>query len=143
VTTLGERKPGAWVNLEKALRLGDRVGGHLVAGHVDCIGRIVEKQQSGPGYAVGCQASSGRYLIAKGSVCVDGVSLTVNEVHGSRFRVMIIPHTAGLTGLTEKRIGDNVNIEYDMVGKYIEKFVTASGADRGVTESVLREHGFM
>ena len=143
VTTLGELKAGGHVNLEKAMRLDARLGGHLVAGHVDCVGRIVEKRPAGKGYLIGFMVDSGRYLIEKGSVAVDGVSLTVNRVQGGRFWVMIIPHTAALTGLTGKNINDKVNVEFDLVGKYVEKFVLSGGRSTGLDERTLREHGFM
>jgi riboflavin synthase len=143
VTTLGDLKTGASVNLEKALRLDSRLGGHLVAGHVDCVGRIVEKRLVGDGYLFGFTVDSGRYLIDKGSVAIDGVSLTVNAVRENRFWVMIIPHTALLTGLTHKNVGDKVNVEYDLIGKYIEKFTSSRGKTSTVDENTLREHGFL
>lgn len=143
VTTLGDRKPGHGVNLEKALRLDSRLGGHLVAGHVDCVGRIVEKRSAGVGYLFGFSVESTRYIIHKGSIAVDGVSLTVNSVETDRFQVMLIPQTALLTGLTQKNINDRVNIEYDMIGKFVEKFTVSSGDKSGVTVNTLREHGFL
>lgn len=143
VTTLRDLKPGAGVNLEKAMRLGDRLGGHLVAGHVDCVGRIIERRPRGQGFLLGIESDSGRYLVEKGSIAVDGVSLTVNQVQGSRFWLMIIPHTATLTGLTGKKINDRVNIEYDLVGKYIEKFVLSRPDATGLDERKLKEHGFI
>ncbi|MFC1834657.1 riboflavin synthase [Thermodesulfobacteriota bacterium] len=143
VTTLGAMSPGSGINLEKALRLDSRLGGHLVLGHVDCVGRIVERRTSGVGYLIGFQVDSGRYLIEKGSVAIDGVSLTVNKVQGDRFWVMIIPHTASLTGVTVKKINDRVNIEYDMIGKYVEKLVSNSDQDKGIDEQKLKDYGFM
>ncbi|MGD9817433.1 MAG: riboflavin synthase [Desulfomonilaceae bacterium] len=143
VTTLGSLRPGAEVNLEKALTLNSRLGGHLVAGHVDCIGVMVENKAVGQGYLLGFQVDSCRYVVEKGSVAINGVSLTVNRVEGNRFWVMIIPHTANLTGLTQKKINDKVNVEYDIVGKYIEKFVSGSPRSGGVTEKTLRDHGFI
>jgi riboflavin synthase len=143
VTTLGMVKIGSQVNLEKALRLGSRIGGHMVAGHIDCVGRILEKRSSGPGFLMGVSVDSGDYLIEKGSVAVDGVSLTINRVQGDKFWVMIIPHTSQFTGLTEKKINDRVNVEFDIVGKYIEKFVSARPKNSGLDERVLKEYGFM
>jgi riboflavin synthase len=143
VTTLGDLKIGDEVNLEKALRLDSRLGGHLVAGHVDCVGRIIEKRIAGAGFLMGFMVDSGRYLIEKGSVAIDGVSLTINRVQDRRLWVMIIPHTSGLTGLTEKNVNDRVNIEFDLVGKYIEKLITSRGSTPDITEEKLREHGFM
>lgn len=143
VTTLGLLKAGSGVNLELAMRLGDRLGGHLVAGHVDCVGRLIEKKSTGPGFLMGFAVDSTKYLIEKGSVAIDGVSLTVNEVYDNRFRVMIIPHTSLLTGLTAKRINDRVNIEYDMIGKYVERFIGRRKEDSGLSMEKLKESGFI
>lgn len=142
VTTLGSVKRGAKVNLEKAMRLDSRLGGHLVLGHVDCIGKVIEMRASGNGFLAGFAVDSGRYLIEKGSVAIDGVSLTVNTVTGNSFQVMIIPHTAALTGLTEKKINDKVNVEFDLIGKYVEKFVSGK-TESGISERTLKEYGFM
>jgi riboflavin synthase len=143
VTTLGSLRSGANVNLEKALTLGSRLGGHMVAGHVDCVGNMIENRSVGQGNLLGFQVDSCKYVVEKGSVAINGVSLTVNKVEGNRFWVMIIPHTASLTGLTQKNINDKVNVEYDIVGKYIEKFVSAWSHSGGVTEKTLRDYGFM
>lgn len=143
VTTLGNLRSGAEVNLEKALTLSSRLGGHLVAGHVDCVGSMIENRGVGQGNLLGFQVDSCKYVVEKGSVAINGVSLTVNSVEGNRFWVMIIPHTAGLTGLTQKNINDKVNVEYDMIGKYIEKFVSAWSHSGGLTEKALRDYGFM
>jgi riboflavin synthase len=143
VTTLADMKPGSEFNLEKAMRLGARIGGHLVAGHVDCVGRMIEKRPTGVGFLLGFSVDSGRYLIEKGSVAIDGVSLTVNSVAADRFRVMIIPHTAGLTGLVDKKVNDKVNIEYDMIGKYVEKLFARGEKADGIDENRLKEYGFI
>lgn len=143
VTTLSELKVGSRVNLEKAMRLDSRLGGHLVAGHVDCVGRLIERRPAGEGFLLGFEVDSDRYLVDKGSVAVDGVSLTVNRVQDGRFWVMIIPHTASLTGLTEKKINDRLNVEFDLIGKYVEKFVLSRGKSAGISENILKEHGFM
>jgi len=143
VSTLGSLRVGSVANLEKALRLGDRLGGHIVSGHIDGVGVITDKKPVGSGFSLGVDAPSGRYLVEKGSVAVDGVSLTVNRVEQNRFWVMIIPHTSIRTGLTEKKIGDRVNIEYDMIAKYIEKFVSNQKMNAGITEDTLREYGFV
>lgn len=142
VTTLASARPGAKVNLEKAMRLDSRLGGHLVLGHVDCVGRVIEQRASGNGFLMGFSVDSGRYLIEKGSVAIDGISLTVNTVDGNRFQVMIIPHTAALTGLTEKKINDKVNVEFDLIGKYVEKLVSGK-TESGISERTLKEYGFM
>ena len=143
VTTLADLRIGDGVNLEKAMRLDSRLGGHLVLGHVDCVGRVVEKRRAGAGFLMGFVADSGRYLIEKGSVAVDGVSLTVNKVQEDRFQVMIIPHTAGLTGLTDKKRGDRVNLEFDIIGKYVEKFVADRDKGAGIDEKTLKEYGYV
>lgn len=143
VTTLGELRVGSHVNLEKAMRLDSRLGGHLVSGHVDCVGRIVERRSEGQGFLLGFLVDSDRYLIEKGSVAVDGVSLTVNRVRDLRFWVMIIPHTALVTGLTHKNVNDKVNVEFDLIGKYVEKFVSSRGRGSGLDEETLAKHGFM
>jgi riboflavin synthase len=142
VTTLGDMRVGARINLEKAMRLDSRLGGHLVAGHVDCVGRLIERRSAGKGFLLGFQVDSSRYLIEKGSVAVDGVSLTVNRVSGPQFQVMIIPHTSLLTGLTQKNINDKVNVEFDLIGKYVEKFVRATAGGTGIDEQKLEEYGF-
>jgi riboflavin synthase len=142
VTTLGDMGIRDQVNLEKALRMGSRLGGHLVLGHVDCVGRVIENRSAGPGRLMGFQGDSGKYLVEKGSVAVDGVSLTVNKVEDDRFFVMIIPHTHSLTGLTGKRVNARVNLEYDVIGKYVEKLVSPFSAS-GLTESKLKDLGFM
>jgi riboflavin synthase len=143
VTTLGELRVGSHVNLEKAMRLDSRLGGHLVSGHVDCVGRIMEKRATGQGFVLGFLVDSDRYLIEKGSVAVDGVSLTVNRVQNQRFWVMIIPHTALVTGLTQKNVNDKVNVEFDLIAKYVEKFVSSRGRGSGLDEETLKNYGFM
>lgn len=142
VTTLADVSVRDQVNLEKALQLGSRVGGHLVLGHVDCVGRVIENRSVGRGRLMGFSGESGRYLVEKGGVAVDGVSLTVNKVEDARFSVMIIPHTDYLTGLTNKSVNARVNLEYDVIGKYVEKLV-APFSGSGVTESKLKDLGFM
>jgi riboflavin synthase len=142
VTTLGRLKARDRVNLEKALRVGSRLGGHFVLGHVDCVGRVLENTSVGPGRLMTFRADSGKYLVEKGSIAVDGVSLTINKVDGDRFSVMIIPHTNALTGLTNKRPNDRVNLEYDVIGKYVEKLAAPFSA-QGLGESKLKDLGFI
>lgn len=150
-TTLTTRKRGDRVNLERALRLSDRLGGHLVTGHVDGTGVI--RALSRPRNAVVLTIAAGeeimRFLVAKGSVAVDGISLTVNEVEADAFSLSIIPHTAQATTIGEKKGGDRVNLETDILGKYVEKFL--SGAVTGprkrdgsasLTYDFLRKQGF-
>ena len=124
-TTLGKAKVGDRVNLERALRLSDRIGGHLVSGHVDGIGNIKQKKRVGNSIVVSIivPESITRYMINKGSVAVDGISLTVNQPRCDGFDVSIIPHTAQMTTIDLSKIGDQVNIEADMIGKYVERFV--------------------
>ncbi len=125
-TTLGSAKIGDRVNLERALRFSDRLGGHLVAGHVDGIGTIFQREAHDNSIVITITvpASLSRYLIEKGSVSVDGISLTVNNCVLERFSVSIIPFTAKLTTLSLKKIGDPVNIETDMIGKYVEQVLS-------------------
>ncbi len=122
-TTLGMLKSGDCVNLEKSLRLADRLGGHLVSGHVDGVGQVVavEPDARSQRWAFEVPSALSRYIAAKGSVCIDGVSLTVNEVAANRFGVNLIPHTIGATTFQDKRVGDAVNIEVDLIARYVER----------------------
>ena len=124
-TTLGRLRVGDRVNMERAMRPTDRLGGHLVAGHVDAVGviRTIERTGEASLFTFEAPPEVSRYLIYKGSIAIDGISLTVNEVQGGRFTVTIIPHTARQTTLGFKKVGDPVNLESDMIGKYVEKFV--------------------
>lgn len=128
-TAFGRLKTGDRVNLERALRLSDRLDGHLVSGHIDGVGAIagLKKQDNAVLIAFTAAQSLLRHIIVKGSIAVDGVSLTVNNVSADGFEVSIIPHTARLTTLGFKRKGDPVNIETDLIGKYVERFLTAGG----------------
>jgi riboflavin synthase len=153
-TTLRNLSAGDRVNLEKALAVGDRLGGHIVLGHVDGVGRIVEKTpRSGSllfGFEIDPELS--RYVVAKGSITVDGISLTVNRCEKNRFYVNIIPHTAAATTLGFKKAADEVNIETDILARYLEKLVAgekegASGSNGGsaggVDLEMLARHGFL
>jgi riboflavin synthase len=128
-TTLGGTGVGSRVNLEPALRLGDSLGGHMVSGHVDGVGEVVELREDGD--CLRCRISVppalSRYVARKGSVCVDGVSLTVNAVDGEVFDVQIIPHTRSETLFGDYRPGSRVNIEVDLVARYLERLIPASG----------------
>jgi riboflavin synthase len=124
-TTLGALRIGSPVNLERALRASDRLGGHIMAGHVDGVGEVAEKRPQGPALFMSFRAPAGilRYVVEKGSIAVDGISLTVNQVDEYSFAVGLIPHTLDKTTLRHKHVGAKVNLEVDIVGKYVEKFV--------------------
>jgi riboflavin synthase len=118
--TTGLERPGA-VNLEKALRLADRLGGHLVTGHVDGVGRVVRVARSV--YTLRAPTTVAKYVAPKGSICVDGVSLTVNRVRGAEFEVNLIPHTLRVTTLARLEAGAQVNLEADLVARYVERLL--------------------
>jgi riboflavin synthase len=141
-TNLKSLKTGDKVNLEKSLRLNSFLGGHLVLGHVDGIGKIQEKVSKANSIQFGLEidAELGRYIVEKGSVAVDGISLTVNRCEKKRFYVNIIPHTARSTTLGFKKVADLVNIETDIIGKYVEKFLNPG---KGIDMNLLAEHGFL
>jgi len=122
-TTLGTLKIGNGVNLEKSLRLVDRLGGHLVSGHVDGVGKViaVAPDARSQRWTFELPDALARYVAAKGSICIDGVSLTVNEVEHNRFGVNLIPHTIDVTTFRDKRAGDAVNIEVDLIARYVER----------------------
>ncbi|MFQ5693216.1 MAG: riboflavin synthase [Nitrospinota bacterium] len=144
-TSLGALRKGDAVNLELALRLGDRLGGHLVSGHVDAVGRIGGRRPERDSEIVTIEAPPEvmRYIVPKGSVSVDGISLTVAEREGDRFRVAIIPHTAERTTLLRKKPGDPVNLEADLIGKYVERLLApAPNPDSRLTKDFLCEHGY-
>ncbi|HSH22838.1 MAG TPA: riboflavin synthase [Acidimicrobiales bacterium] len=128
-TTLGELAPGQRVNLERPVRLTDRLGGHLVQGHVDGVGEVL---RAAPELRVRVPAALGRFMVEKGSVTVDGVSLTVVDATTEAFAVAVIPHTASATTLGFKAPGTRVNVEVDIVAKYVERLLRASGASTGV-----------
>ena len=140
-TTLRVLKIGDRVNLEKALTLQSHLGGHFVLGHVDCVGDIRERKERSNSIIFGVEVGeeTGRYIVQKGSVAVDGISLTVNEYEKNRFYVNIIPHTARETTLGFKKAGDRVNVETDILGKYVERFVHP---EKGIDEDFLSKHGF-
>lgn len=149
-TTLGEAKPGRPVNLERALRLSDRLGGHLVTGHVDGVG-VLMRLQTAPRHLdleVRVPGQLGRYLVEKGSVAVDGISLTINRCGPDWFGLTLIPHTIARTTLAVKGVGARVNIECDILGKYVERLLgmgpgaVQRASSEGVTEDLLRRHGF-
>jgi riboflavin synthase len=154
-TTLRSLAAGGRVNLEKALRVGDPLGGHIVLGHVDGIGRIVERRPLSGSLILGFEIDpeAARYVVAKGSITVDGISLTVNRCEKNRFYVNLIPHTASATTLGFKKAADEVNIETDIIARYLEKLISpvkdtgdAPGAGApagGVDLRTLAGHGFL
>ena len=135
---------GAKVNLERPLRLNDRLGGHLVSGHVDGVGRLVGKRNEGNSVVMEFSVPSEfcKYLIPKGSVAIDGISLTVVEIHGNQFTVAVIPHTLEVTILGDKKIGDEVNLEFDLVAKYIERFSQFQQSKESINLEFLQSNGF-
>ena len=154
MTNLGGLKAGDKVNLERALALGDRLGGHMVSGHIDGMGKIRDRRADGDSIwlTVEAPAEVMRYVVFKGSIAVDGISLTVATCDEDSFSIAIIPHTSEHTTLTAKRDGAVVNLEADLVGKYVEKLVSphaqAARADStqaggvGVSMDKLKEHGY-
>jgi riboflavin synthase len=129
VTTLGTYPVGMPVNLERAMRLNERIGGHLVAGHVDGVGVIRSRQQDANAILLAIEAPQNilRYCVVKGSITVDGISLTINELNEKGFSVAIIPHTAKVTTLGLKQVNDSVNLESDLIGKYVERLLQERG----------------
>lgn len=149
LTTLQVLKPGSRVNLEKALTLNTRLGGHLVSGHVDGIGRITEQREDARSirFAIEAPAELAKYIAHKGSICIDGISLTVNGVKGSNFELNIVPHTLQETIMDEYRVGSRVNLEVDLIARYLERLMMGEQAAEpelgGVNEALLRSRGFM
>lgn len=145
-TTLALKKVGDRVNLERALRMGDRLGGHLVTGHVDGVG-VVREVRPGPAHIrmkFELPATLSRFVIEKGSIAVDGVSLTVNTCQGNTFTVNVVPHTARETTLASLKVGDRVNLETDIIGKYVARLLGKDGPQgEGVTPELLARHGFL
>jgi riboflavin synthase len=143
-TNLGNLKISDKINLERALRLSDRLGGHLVTGHVDGIGTIRNRKQAGEYtfYTFEAPAEILRYIVQKGSIAIDGISLTVVDLNHGSFSVAIIPHTANATNIGGKGTGDMVNLEVDIIGKYVEKLLGKRDPDSHLME-LLKEKGFV
>lgn len=141
-TTLGDARIGRSVHLERALRLGDRLGGHLVQGHVDGTGRVTSARQERESWVMWVELDPAliRFVAPKGSITLDGVSLTVNQVDGASLRVNIVPHTARVTRLGGLRAGDRLNVEVDVLAKYVERLL--AGRAPGLTLEDLARHGF-
>jgi riboflavin synthase len=145
-STLASVRPGRRVHLERALALGDRLGGHLVQGHVDGQGEILRSYDDRESWIlwVRIPREIHRYVASKGSLCIDGVSLTVNEIHGEDARLNIVPHTARVTRLGGLRPGDQVNLEVDILAKYVERLLGGGSGTPpgGITPELLRRYGY-
>jgi riboflavin synthase len=146
-TTLGRLQRGQAVNLERALPLGGRMGGHIVTGHVDGVGRVASRESRGNAVEMSFSfpRELGRYIAEKGSICVSGVSLTVNRVAGDRFEVMLIPHTLAKTSLDALQPGAEVNLEVDILARYVARLMeaSASSSNDDALMRKLREGGFV
>lgn len=146
-TVLADIKVGAAVNLEKALMPTTRLGGHMVSGHVDGVGRVLERTSDARSaqFTLSVPASLAKYISQKGSVCVDGVSLTVNAVDGATFSLNIVPHTLQQTTLDSWQPGHKVNIEVDVIARYLERLMMGDAAadSAGVTTTLLKNNGFI
>lgn len=146
VTTAGSWKPGTPVNLEKALRLQDRLGGHLVSGHVDGVGTVKSISQDARSwrYKIEAPLSTCKYIAEKGSICINGISLTVNEVEGCVFGVNIVPHTRQETTIKHFQEGTQVNLEVDLLARYLERMMTAPQEEKSsnITPEFLAQNGF-
>lgn len=150
LTTLGGLGQGGRVNLEKALTSGSRLGGHFVSGHVDGVGKVESITPDGGSLRIEFQAPEhlARYIANKGSICVDGASLTVNQVKGARFTVNIIPHTQQQTVIGDYRTGSRVNLEVDLIARYLERLLLGDRAaddkerTAGISRDLLARHGF-
>lgn len=147
-SNLGTLSSGDTVNLERAMAANGRFGGHIVSGHIDGVGEIagMEREDNAIWVTVKASAKLLRYIIEKGSIAIDGISLTVAYVDAECFRVSLIPHTAGHTTMSEKRVGDKVNLENDMVGKYVDRLLhfkeLETSKEQSISLQFLRENGF-
>ncbi len=146
-TGIGGLRPGSHANLERALKLGDRLGGHIVSGHIDCVASVFSRLEVSGNHVFEFRMPKEflRYIVEKGSVAIDGISLTVNAVSDDGFSVNIIPHTVRMTNLQYRKPGDGVNIETDILGKYVERLISArvSNEKSGVTMELLAKSGFL
>ena len=152
LTTLGKLQSGSEVNLEKALQVSSRLGGHIVSGHVDGVGELLSMTPDGKSQRLEFKAPDtlARYIASKGSICIDGTSLTVNEVDGAGFGVNIIPHTQEKTVIKNYKVGSLVNLEVDLISRYLERLVLGDEASQAgaslqagdITRNFLQSHGF-
>ena len=149
LTTLGKLKPGSRVNLEEALTLATPLGGHLVSGHVDGIGKVLSRVSDGRSerFHIEAPAELAKYIAQKGSICVDGISLTVNSVQGASFGLNIVPHTLQETTMADYKVGHEVNLEVDLIARYLERLILgekAADVNQGkLTKALLTEYGFV
>lgn len=145
VTTLGNLKSGNTVNLERALTLSSRLGGHIVSGHVDCMGKFINIEKLSDFYNLQFEIpeEQEKYVVYKGSITINGVSLTVANIVDNIVSVAIIPHTYNNTSLKDLKLGQDVNIETDILGKYVEKFLSAKDNKKGISMNFLQENGFV
>lgn len=144
LTTLKDKRTGLKVNLERAMTMEGRFGGHIVTGHVDCVGAITDMRKEGDSIRMTIEVpgETARLIVRKGSVTIDGISLTVNEQRDNTFTVNIIPYTASRTTILEKNLRDKINIETDIIGKYVESFL-AKREGKGIDLDFLSRHGFV
>jgi len=142
VTALGDLATGTDVNLEPAISMGARLGGHFVSGHIDCVGRVTSRSSDARSIrlAIEIPAEFSRYIARKGSVCVDGVSLTINEVSGNTFESNIIPHTANATIIDGYAVGTAVHVEVDLLARYLERLLSKD--TDGISFEFLKDHGY-
>jgi riboflavin synthase len=142
VTALSSLGPGSDVNLEPAISLGERLGGHLVSGHVDCVGCVISRNNDARSVRLTVEIPSeyARYVAKKGSVCLDGVSLTINEVSGNSFDLNIIPHTAAVTIIGDYEVGSTTNVEVDLLARYLERLISKDSD--GISLDFLKAHGY-
>ena len=144
-TALGEFKDGTRVNLEKAMLASGRLGGHIVSGHVDGVGRLLESSADGASVRLVYEAPKeiAKYIAGKGSICIDGTSLTVNEVSGQKFFVNVIPHTQIETIIGDYKVGQSVNLEVDLIARYLERLLQGTdSSEEGLNKKFLAKHGF-
>jgi len=144
-TALGQFKGGTPVNLEKAMLASGRLGGHIVSGHVDGVGNLIESSADGASVRLVYEAPKeiAKYIADKGSICIDGTSLTVNEVSGLKFTVNVIPHTQTETIIGDYKVGQSVNLEVDLIARYLERLLQGTGSnEEGLNKEFLAKHGF-
>jgi len=143
-SSLGKLRTGSPVNLERAMPANGRFGGHIVSGHIDGTGTVsdIRRDDNAVWYTIKTPLPVLRYIIEKGSIAIDGISLTVAKVYKDSFSVSIIPHTASLTTLSSRRVGDLVNLENDCIGKYVERLMGNKSQNNNITAGFLAEHGF-